>query len=133
MKAADDRLLLLIFCLFSCLFSLLLFMKCYFPLKHGLEGYAAQESAPHEPGSEINENPKAIYRRLVLMVIDALRADFVVRDPPLMPFTRQLLRQRHGVLFLAKTQPPTVTLPRIKVYHIFFKMHLPFELDNLNH
>ncbi|KAK7508127.1 hypothetical protein BaRGS_00000366 [Batillaria attramentaria] len=103
-----------VFCLFNALFNFALFLRCYFPLKQGLDGHASVHDTPLEPVTGREGLPASHYRRLVLMVIDALRADFVVGDINFMPYTKQLLQERRGVVFLARAHPPTVTLPRIK-------------------
>ena len=68
----------------------------------------------------------------VIVVIDALRADFVfereslvaaglnlnvgdVPRRPRIPELRQVLEDKEALGFVAVTTPPTVTLPRIKV------------------
>lgn len=82
---------------------------------------------------------RPVYGRLVLVVVDALRADFVLpkllpltsaEDIPeagdesgvgtkkavgRMPYVEKLIQQNEAVAFLSKASPPTVTLPRIKV------------------
>lgn len=55
--------------------------------------------------------------KLIIMVIDALRWDFVA-DPirnVTMPMTNKLLTNSSGCLLQVKLQSPTVTMPRIKV------------------
>lgn len=61
------------------------------------------------------------FDRLVFIVIDALRADFVrpLRSRPLdldtaMPFTEGLLETGHGLAIVSEAKVPTVTLPRVK-------------------
>ncbi|XP_076462688.1 GPI ethanolamine phosphate transferase 2, catalytic subunit-like [Babylonia areolata] len=114
MKLVLRRHLFIVFCSVSTVFSYALFLKCYFPLKQGLSGHARVEDTPSEPVTGRNGVPTAVYHRLILMVVDALRTDFVLGDVPFMPFTQQLLRDGRGVSFSAKTHLPTVTLPRIK-------------------
>ncbi|CAG0889493.1 unnamed protein product [Darwinula stevensoni] len=53
-------------------------------------------------------------KRVVLMVIDALRLDFVIPFHGAMPFTEDMLRKGQGISFMAEAAIPTVTLPRIK-------------------
>lgn len=107
--------LLLGICLINTFFSLALFLHCYFPVKKGLEGYASLNSVSQDIINSLEVKPATTFHRLVLMVIDALRADFVLGTSDFMPFTRFKLHEGNGVSFLAKTQTPTVTLPRIKV------------------
>ncbi|KAK7100707.1 GPI ethanolamine phosphate transferase 2-like [Littorina saxatilis] len=109
-----SRSLLNIYCLAVTLFSYSLFLKCYFPVKQGLSGNTSPTDVTPEPVSGRNGVPKPSYSRLVLMVIDALRTDFVLGERNDMPFTQRLLYDGRGVSFAAKTHLPTVTLPRIK-------------------
>ena len=67
--------------------------------------------------------------QIVFIVIDALRADFVlpndelstfglnlVADRPKIDYVTQLMKEgRDAVTFVAEAHAPTVTLPRIKV------------------
>ncbi len=67
--------------------------------------------------------------QVVIIVIDALRADFVlpndelstfglnlVKDRPKIDYVTQLMKEGRDVLtFVAEAHAPTVTLPRIKV------------------
>ena len=54
------------------------------------------------------------------MVIDALRADFVFKedslsgDSPRIQFLEKLLQEDKAVGLIARANPPTVTLPRLK-------------------
>ncbi len=55
------------------------------------------------------------------MVIDALRYDFAFEaypKPIRMPFLNSLFRQKKAIPFKLNAQPPTVTLPRIKVRYL---------------
>lgn len=60
---------------------------------------------------------KPIVNKLIIMVIDALRWDFVASPVGklAMPLTSSLLANSSGCLLRAKLQSPTVTMPRIKV------------------
>ena len=54
----------------------------------------------------------------MIILIDALRADFVLpmeSDLPRMKFVESLINLNETISFKAKANPPTVTLPRIKV------------------
>lgn len=55
--------------------------------------------------------------RTVIMLIDALREDFVFgpKGADHMQFTRGLIDKGQARSFVARAQPPTVTMPRIKV------------------
>ena len=53
------------------------------------------------------------YNRIVIILIDALKVDFV--GEKYMPYLQNRLEAYNVLKFTAKVQPPTVTLPRIKV------------------
>ncbi|EKM76323.1 hypothetical protein AGABI1DRAFT_131414 [Agaricus bisporus var. burnettii JB137-S8] len=78
------------------------------------------DTAYDAPGS-----PKQTHKRAVLLIIDALRFDFVSPDPPepINPYHHQILtlpseltkaHPEHSFLFNAYADPPTTTLQRIK-------------------
>ena len=58
--------------------------------------------------------------QLVILVIDALRADFVFKEEdgrqnsPRIEFLEELLKEKKAVGLIARANPPTVTLPRLK-------------------
>uniref|UniRef100_H2ZXC3 Phosphatidylinositol glycan anchor biosynthesis class G (EMM blood group) n=1 Tax=Latimeria chalumnae TaxID=7897 RepID=H2ZXC3_LATCH len=60
--------------------------------------------------------PLPLFRRVVIMMIDALREDFVFgpKGKAFMPYTRNLIEHGRSHSFIAKARPPTVTMPRIK-------------------
>lgn len=47
------------------------------------------------------------------MVIDSLRYDFVTEE--YMPYTAELLKNKTACIYVSIAEPPTVTMPRIKV------------------
>ncbi|XP_067677597.1 GPI ethanolamine phosphate transferase 2-like [Haliotis asinina] len=96
------------------LLSLSVFLKGFFPLKQGLKGFAKLEDSPVVPGDTDNSVPSGRYDRLIVVVIDALRADFVLASQTYMPFLKEMIRDRHVLSLTAKVHSPTVTLPRIK-------------------
>ncbi|KHJ47396.1 type I phosphodiesterase / nucleotide pyrophosphatase [Trichuris suis] len=53
-------------------------------------------------------------KRVVLMVVDALRAEVLESGIQYMPFLRGMITNGSGYVFKAKIQAPTVTMPRIK-------------------
>ena len=79
---------------------------------------------------------KPTFGRLVFVLIDALRADFVLPLPwgskgtsgladnlrsdlpSQMDYVQRLIISGEARAYLAKAHPPTVTMPRIKVIHI---------------
>lgn len=52
--------------------------------------------------------------KLVFVLIDALRFDFIALRPDSVPFVTSLLRRSGAVLYRCQGYSPTVTLPRIK-------------------
>lgn len=52
--------------------------------------------------------------KLVFVLIDALRFDFIALRPDSVPFVTSLLRSNGAVLYRCQGYSPTVTLPRIK-------------------
>ncbi|KAJ2614980.1 major facilitator super transporter protein [Coemansia sp. RSA 1365] len=109
-----------------------LFSKGFFPYKKSIPGFASPADRPvdmrrivqeAQTGSvdmarieqeEEAQTATAQYGRLVLMVVDALRNDFVFGNESAMSYTQSLLRTGQAVGFTARAQAPTVTLPRIK-------------------
>ncbi|EDV22986.1 uncharacterized protein TRIADDRAFT_57788 [Trichoplax adhaerens] len=100
-----------------------LFAKGYFPIKTNAAGYSTLVTTPPEPykparcdgvwcGSNYTIPPQ--FGRLVIMVIDALRADFILSQTQRMQFVEQLINSRQALAYPVKTHTPTVTTPRIK-------------------
>lgn len=117
--------LFILFQYFSVLFVFAVFLNSYFPSKSAVPGYSDKTSF-----SEVLKNSadqqnhvgelKPLYGRLVFILIDALRVDFVTDKESPMSFVAQVLEQNQALAFIAKANPPTVTLPRIKVIVHFF-------------
>lgn len=66
-------------------------------------------------------------KKLIIMIIDALRWDFITGSigKVAMPITSSLIANSSACLLQTKVQPPTVTMPRIKV--LYFKQnHLKY-------
>lgn len=95
----------------------LVFLNGFLPLKKTIPGYATADDFPGDPsGSRWTLAPK--YNRLVVVLVDALRRDFVYGDGDsgshAMPFVRKLISQRRVLKIGAAAHPPTVTMPRVK-------------------
>ncbi|KAK1062769.1 major facilitator super transporter protein [Friedmanniomyces endolithicus] len=58
--------------------------------------------------------PKAVFDRVIFVVVDALRSDFVYGFESGFGFTQILIRAGTALPFTAHASPPTVTMPRIK-------------------
>ena len=96
-----------------------MFLAGYFP--------SSPATAAGDTAAGSQELPPAWRRqvgRLVIIVIDALRADFVLdTDPPAaagykIDYLQQLLRGARARGFVTRASPPTVTLPRVKVRNV---------------
>lgn len=101
------------------LFSCVIFLQGFMPSKSALPGHATSTST-------IENSTVLSHKRLIILVIDALRQDFLYGDTEYMEYTRRLIRRRETVPLVVKLQLPTVTLPRIKVnrHYITFRFGL---------
>ncbi|XPS76453.1 major facilitator super transporter protein [Ascochyta lentis] len=96
--------------------AILIFATGFFPYKPFMPGLAEYEElewagrnaeAPREP-------PKAPFDKLVFMVVDALRSDFVYGKESGMSFVQSLIREGTALPFTAHATSPTITMPRVK-------------------
>uniref|UniRef100_A0A3B5LHS5 GPI ethanolamine phosphate transferase 2 n=1 Tax=Xiphophorus couchianus TaxID=32473 RepID=A0A3B5LHS5_9TELE len=118
-----------VFACFILIFEVLgvaLFLRGFFPVpvKSSFSSKSKLSDLPAEPlaGSPPNYTrlPQPLFRRVVLMVVDALRNDFVIGPAGShMPYTRYLVEKGSSHSFVAKARPPTVTMPRIKVRSLY--------------
>lgn len=71
--------------------------------------------------------PPPLFRKVVLVLIDALREDFVFgpKGKQFMPYATQVIEKGTSYSFVAEAKPPTVTMPRIKVSATRFSTCLP--------
>lgn len=84
---------LLVVLLFCQIIGLALFLRGFFPIKKALQGRATHEDLPGEPSEERSRSiPSAKFGRLVILLIDALRADFVFNEQVKMPFTQEMIQ-----------------------------------------
>ncbi|KAL2887215.1 GPI ethanolamine phosphate transferase 2 [Ceratocystis lukuohia] len=100
--------LLLVLANFLVLASLALFGLGFFPYKPLLSGLALYDELEYGPP------PEPQFDRLVFMVVDALRSDFVYAHGSGFEFTHELIRNGAAVPFTANARSPTVTMPRLK-------------------
>ncbi|KYO35055.1 GPI ethanolamine phosphate transferase 2 [Alligator mississippiensis] len=101
-----------------------LFLRGFFPLPvRSLPRREARSGPPAEPappGAGVSSNwtkiPPPLFRKAVIVLIDALRADFVFgsKGKQFMPYVTQLVDKGTSHSFIAEAKPPTVTMPRIK-------------------
>ncbi|VBB87056.1 Putative GPI ethanolamine phosphate transferase [Podospora comata] len=89
--------------------AIFVFGKGFFPYKPLLPGLAT-----YGESSVYGEPPKAQFDKLVFMVVDALRSDFVYKANSGFKFTQSLIRDGGALPFTAHATSPTVTMPRLK-------------------
>ncbi|XP_036424535.1 GPI ethanolamine phosphate transferase 2 [Colossoma macropomum] len=110
------------FCLLIELVGIALFLRGFFPVpvKSSLSSKSKLSDLPAEPlaGNSPNSTkvPPPLFKRVVIMLIDALREDFIFgpNGKRFMPYTRHIVERGSSHSFIAKARPPTVTMPRIK-------------------
>ncbi|KAL0973667.1 hypothetical protein UPYG_G00208110 [Umbra pygmaea] len=111
------------FCLILEVLGIGLFLRGFFPvpIKSSFTSKSQLSDLPTEPGftgSSHNSSklPEPLFKRVVIVLIDALREDFVFgpngRND--MPYIRHLVERGSTHSFVAKARAPTVTMPRIK-------------------
>ncbi|KAI1372968.1 alkaline phosphatase-like protein [Hypoxylon crocopeplum] len=88
--------------------AIVVFALGFFPYKPFLPGLAEYQPLQYGPP------PEAPFDRLIFMVIDALRSDFVYLDGSGFEFTQRLIADGVAVPFTAHATSPTITMPRIK-------------------
>ncbi|KAK4548447.1 hypothetical protein LTR36_009357 [Oleoguttula mirabilis] len=93
--------------------AVLIFAIGFFPFKPLLPGLATFEDV-QETAIWGDGQPEAIFDRVVFMVVDALRSDFVYGYNSGFEFTQSLIRDGAAIPFTAHATPPTVTMPRVK-------------------
>ncbi|EAA33695.3 alkaline phosphatase-like protein [Neurospora crassa] len=89
--------------------AIVIFATGFFPYKPLLPGLAQ-----YEPLDGYGEPPEAPFDKLVFMVVDALRSDFVYTTNSGFKFTQSLIRHGAAIPFTAHATSPTVTMPRLK-------------------
>ncbi|XP_058837935.1 GPI ethanolamine phosphate transferase 2 isoform X3 [Topomyia yanbarensis] len=97
------------------MFSIVLFCYGFFPLSFSTSNKSSLLDLPSSLDNvKLNASLyKTRHSRAVLMVIDALRTDFVMQ-PQNMPFLNELLANGTACQYKVQVHPPTVTMPRIK-------------------
>lgn len=88
--------------------SILVFGIGFFPYKPLLPGLARFETLNY------GDPPNAPFDKLVFMVVDALRSDFVFSQESGFAYTQSLIRDGLAMPFTANARSPTVTMPRLK-------------------
>ncbi|XP_069781976.1 GPI ethanolamine phosphate transferase 2 isoform X3 [Narcine bancroftii] len=114
--------------LFACcgllvqLFGMAVFLRGFFPVPAKSFGSvkAKASDVQAQPARGLVSNwtqvPSPLFGRVVIMLVDALREDFVFgsKGNKFMPYTQHLVERGSSHNFIAKAWPPTVTMPRIK-------------------
>ncbi|XP_033215579.1 GPI ethanolamine phosphate transferase 2-like [Belonocnema kinseyi] len=111
--------LIFTYTLLVALFSIILFLYGFFPMIHYENSVATMNDIPQfveQIRVKTEELYQPIAKRVVIMVIDALRWSFVTGDTTKdsMPILSNLIENNLACLLQAKVNPPTVTMPRIK-------------------
>ncbi|RUP15914.1 LOW QUALITY PROTEIN: alkaline-phosphatase-like protein [Jimgerdemannia flammicorona] len=94
------------------------FASGFFPYKVYLQGFATLQTdipplpALSDPELDLRLEPQ--FDRLVFMLVDALRDDFVYGNESAMSFVQSKISQGKALAYTAIAEAPTVTLPRIK-------------------
>ncbi|KAK2761397.1 major facilitator super transporter protein [Arachnomyces sp. PD_36] len=88
--------------------SVLVFSTGFFPYKPFIAGLATFDE------SQNGVKPPAIFDKVVFMVVDALRSDFVYGENSGFEFTQSLIRSGAALPFTAHASSPTITMPRVK-------------------
>ncbi|PVH22110.1 hypothetical protein CXQ85_004779 [Candidozyma haemuli] len=65
-------------------------------------------------GAFESESGNAQFEKIILIVVDALRSDFMFSNSSSMTFLQELIETGSALPFTAYSNPPTVTLPRLK-------------------
>ncbi|KAH8149958.1 uncharacterized protein LAJ45_06111 [Morchella importuna] len=87
--------------------AILIFAKGFFPYKPVFPGLAVLDATSEPP-------PPAPFEKVIFMVVDALRSDFVFSENSGFKFTQSLIRSGSAVPFTAHATSPTITMPRVK-------------------
>ncbi|XP_066470632.1 GPI ethanolamine phosphate transferase 2 isoform X2 [Tiliqua scincoides] len=107
-------------CLLVQALGVALFLRGFFPaqVRSRAGAPAGPPPEPPPPGSSSNWSkvPSPLFKKVVIVLIDALRDDFVFgsKGKQFMPHTTQLIERGTSHSFRAEAKPPTVTMPRIK-------------------
>ncbi|KAF2142872.1 uncharacterized protein K452DRAFT_297392 [Aplosporella prunicola CBS 121167] len=88
--------------------AVLTFAVGFFPYKPFIPGLAEYETL------ESGAPPEAPFDKVVFMVVDALRSDFVFSNSSGFEFTQGLISSGAALPFTAHATSPTITMPRVK-------------------
>ncbi|XP_015438915.1 PREDICTED: GPI ethanolamine phosphate transferase 2 [Dufourea novaeangliae] len=118
-KKVDASIVVLFYVLFIAPLSIVLFLYGFFPLINYDNTIATENDIPtfiENVRIKTDTLYQPMVKRVILMVIDALRWDFITGSigKVAMPITSSLIANSSACLFQTKVHPPTVTMPRIK-------------------
>ncbi|KAJ5779033.1 Alkaline phosphatase-like alpha/beta/alpha [Penicillium paradoxum] len=88
--------------------GILIFSSGFFPYKPLIHGLATFDDTKEDA------IVPAIFDKVIFMVVDALRSDFVYSNDSGFLFTQSLIRSGAALPFTAYAGAPTVTMPRLK-------------------
>ncbi|XP_045737662.2 GPI ethanolamine phosphate transferase 2 isoform X11 [Mirounga angustirostris] len=99
-----------------------LFLRGFFPTPVRSSSRTEHQAEPPAPepaaggSSNWTKLPPPLFRKVVIMLIDGLRDDFVFgsKGVKFMPYTTYLVEKGASHSFVAEAKLPTVTMPRIK-------------------
>ncbi|KAF1839033.1 GPI ethanolamine phosphate transferase 2 [Decorospora gaudefroyi] len=96
--------------------AILVFATGFFPYKPFMPGLAEYEELGWSDrlGEDWQNPPEAPFDKLIFMVVDALRSDFVYGEDSGMSFVQSLIRDGSALPFTAHATSPTITMPRVK-------------------
>ena len=89
-------------------FTIVLFCIGYFPRKPILNDIASFSA------DDTTASKSPVFEKLIIVVIDALRSDFLYGQSSNFKNLHNIYNQGHAMGFTAYSNPPTVTLPRLK-------------------
>ncbi|XP_071452153.1 GPI ethanolamine phosphate transferase 2 isoform X2 [Hetaerina americana] len=119
MREGDMASMWLLWTLTVALIGQVLFIYGFLPIS--IAGLKVTEDRPLPTSiNGLRVNSDSLYRpiinKLILVVIDAMRDDFIIGPDAArhMPYLSSLIYNGRGVHFTSLVEPPTVTLPRIK-------------------
>ena len=130
--------LFLAFLMLVDILAFIVFLSGFFPVKRSVPGYATHpvHAEPEsidittKPATDNNVSIPLSYDKVIFVLIDALRADFVLpglkTDVSQMEYVKNLILKNETFSYIANAHPPTVTLPRIKVQFTLVKAQLMY-------
>lgn len=90
--------------------GLAIFSKGFFPSKSVIGGHAELTTSD----AFATDSGDAQFEKLIFVIVDAMRSDFMFSNESRMLFLHELIHSGNALPFTAHSNPPTVTLPRLK-------------------